>query len=90
VGGHQLFLGFVELSGGVGVEGCSVAGLEVGDGSFALMPGGLGSEEDAVPVVVGEGFAVVVPQGVELALDAKLLAVEGELLDVGRALFQLG
>jgi hypothetical protein len=35
--------------------------------NFAGLPGGGSAEEDAVPVHVGEGFAVVVPESVELA-----------------------
>ena len=90
VGGHHLFLGFVDLAGQVAVEDGAVGGLEGGDGGFALVPCGFGSEEDAVPVVVGEGFAVVVPDGVELAGGAELLAVAGELLDVGEGVVPVG
>ncbi len=65
-------------------------GLEGGDGGFALVPCGFGTEEDAVPVVVGEGFAVVVPDGVELAGGSEFLAVVGELLDVGEGVVPVG
>src|ERR1019366_10422620 len=57
-------------------------GLEGGNGGFAFVPGGFGAEEDPVPVVVGERLAVVVPDSVELASDAELLALESELLNV--------
>ncbi len=39
------------------------------------MPGGLGAEEDAVPVGVDERLAVVVPDGVELAGGSELLSI---------------
>ena len=54
-------------------------------GGLAGLPCGGGAEEDAVPVLVEEAFAVVVPDGVELAGRAELLAVAGELLDVVEA-----
>ena len=54
------------------------------------MPGGLGSEEDGVPVGVEEGLAVVVPDGVELAGGSELLALRGELLDVGQGVVPVG
>ena len=69
----------------VAVEDGAVGGFVGGDGGFAGLPGSGCSEEDAVPVVVGEGFAVVVPEGVELAGGPGALAGEGELLDVGEA-----
>ncbi len=64
------------------MEDLSVGVLEVGNGAFALLPCGCGSEEDAVPVHVLEAFAVVVPDGVQLAVAAEALAVAGELLNV--------
>jgi hypothetical protein len=84
VGGHEFELGLVERAGGVAVEDLGVALLEVVDGGFAGLPCGGGAEEDAVPVLVDEAFAVVVPDGVELAGCAEALAVAGELLDVER------
>ena len=54
------------------------AGME----RFAGLPGGGGAEEDAVPVVVDEGLAVVIPDGVEDAGGVLALAFGDELLDV--------
>ncbi len=82
VGGHELELGLVELAGLVVVEDLGVGLLELGDGGLAVLPGGGGAEEDAVPILVEEAFAVVVPDGVEGAGGAEALAVADELLDV--------
>ena len=82
VGGHQLDLRLVERAGGVAVEDLRVALLEGLDGGLAGLPGGGCAEEDAVPVLVDEALAIVVPDGVELAGCAQALAVAGELLNV--------
>ena len=58
---------WLSVAGGVAVEDLGVALLEGFDGGFAGLPGGGGAEEDAVPILVEEAFAVVVPDGVELA-----------------------
>ncbi len=47
-----------------------------------MLPCGGCAEEDAVPVLISERFAVVVPKGVELAGGAHALAFAGELLDI--------
>ena len=89
-GGHELLLGLVDFAGCVAVEDGAEGLLEGGDEGLAGLPGGGGSEEKAVPVLVGEGFAVVVPKGVELAGGPGALAREGELLDVGEAEVEVG
>ena len=90
MGSHELDLGFVELAGAVAVEDLCKGLLELRDRAFAGLPGGGSSEEDSVPVVGGEGFTVVVPNGVELAGGADFLAVAGELLDVEQAVVVVG
>ncbi len=82
VGGHQLELGLVERAAAVAVEDLGVGLLELGDGGVAVLPAGGGAEEDAVPVLVDEALAVVVPDGVEDAGRAEALAVADEPLDV--------
>ncbi len=90
VGGHEFALGFVDFAGEVSVEDCGVGGLECGDGGFAFVPGGFGPEEDAVPVGAGDGFSVVVPDGVELSGGSQGFALSGELLDVGEGVVPVG
>ena len=84
-GRGEFGLSLVDFAGGVAVEDGSEGLLEGGDGRLTCLPGGCRSEEDAVPVLVSEGFAIVVPEGVELAAGTKALAVAGKLLDVGEA-----
>jgi len=49
------------------VEDLRVAPLELLDGRLARLPRDRRAEENAVPVLVDEALAVVVPDGVELA-----------------------
>ena len=77
-------------AGRVAVKDLAVALLEGLDGGFARLPCGGGAEENSVPILVEEALAVIVPDGVELSGRAELLAVAGELLNLGRAMLLLG
>ena len=81
-GGGELHLGLVEQAGGVAVEDLRVALLEGGDGDSPGCQAAVAPKRMPYQFMVGEGFAVVVPEGVELAGGAVFLAVAGELLDV--------
>ena len=72
------------------MEAFAVRGLEGGDRGLAFVPRGFGAKEDAVPVVVGKSFTIVIPDGVELAGGAELLTLRSELLDIRKALVVVG
>jgi hypothetical protein len=88
--GHDFFLSLIDLSGQVAMEACAVRRLEARERGLPFVPRGFGAEEDAVPVVVGKSFPIVIPDGVELAGGPELLTLRGELLDVCKALVVVG
>ena len=87
---HEFGLGLVDEVVVVAVEEGAVGLLEGGDVGGAGLPGGGGTEEEGVPVVVGEGFAIVIPGGGEDAGGVLAVAFCDELLDVDEGVVEVG